>query len=89
LKNHGALRLRMNRPGIWKIISGGQTGVDLAALTTAQKLGFSTGGWCPPGFNVTQTNIASIFSLIETPTERSPGARGIERSMRTEWNVRD
>ena len=32
-----------------KVISGGQTGVDQAALRAAQKLGLKCDGWCPPG----------------------------------------
>ncbi len=32
-----------------KIISGGQTGVDRAALDVALKLGIEAGGWCPAG----------------------------------------
>ena len=32
-----------------KIISGGQTGVDRAALDVALKRGIETGGWCPTG----------------------------------------
>jgi hypothetical protein len=32
-----------------KIISGGQTGVDRAALDVALKHGIDCGGWCPPG----------------------------------------
>ncbi|MGE3310887.1 MAG: putative molybdenum carrier protein [Limisphaerales bacterium] len=32
-----------------KIISGGQTGVDRAALDAALALGFPCGGWCPAG----------------------------------------
>ena len=32
-----------------KIISGGQTGVDQAALDVAIKLGISHGGWIPKG----------------------------------------
>ena len=32
-----------------KIISGGQTGVDRAALDVALKHGFDSGGWCPTG----------------------------------------
>jgi hypothetical protein len=31
-----------------KIISGGQTGVDRAALDAALAVGFPCGGWCPP-----------------------------------------
>ena len=32
-----------------KIVSGGQTGVDLAALDAAIKWGLDYGGWCPKG----------------------------------------
>jgi Circularly permutated YpsA SLOG family len=32
-----------------KIISGGQTGVDRAALDAALKHGIDCGGWCPSG----------------------------------------
>jgi hypothetical protein len=32
-----------------KIISGGQTGVDRAALDVALKYGIDCGGWCPAG----------------------------------------
>jgi hypothetical protein len=32
-----------------KIISGGQTGVDRAALDVAIQLGTPCGGWCPKG----------------------------------------
>ena len=34
---------------IEKIISGGQTGVDRAALDVALELGIPCGGWCPKG----------------------------------------
>src|SRR3954454_7723883 len=32
-----------------KIISGGQTGVDRAALDAALEYGIDCGGWCPSG----------------------------------------
>jgi hypothetical protein len=32
-----------------KIVSGGQTGVDRAALDVALKHGIACGGWCPAG----------------------------------------
>lgn len=32
-----------------KIVSGGQTGVDRAALDAAMAVGFPCGGWCPQG----------------------------------------
>ena len=34
---------------VLKIISGGQTGVDRAALDAALKRGIRCGGWCPAG----------------------------------------
>jgi hypothetical protein len=35
---------------IVKVISGGQTGVDIAALWAAKALGFQTGGMMPKGW---------------------------------------
>ncbi|WP_419419760.1 putative molybdenum carrier protein [Legionella sp. D16C41] len=34
---------------IEKIVSGGQTGVDQAALNVSLELGIAIGGWCPKG----------------------------------------
>lgn len=34
---------------IEKIVTGGQTGADQAALFVATELGYSVGGWCPLG----------------------------------------
>lgn len=72
-----------------RIISGGQTGVDQAALRAAETCGLALGGWCPPGRVCESGIIPSRFQLQETPAERSPGAPDIPRSQRTEWNVRD
>jgi len=72
-----------------KVISGGQTGVDQAALRAAQDCGLETGGWCPPGRLCESGVIPSRFPLQETPRERSPDAPDIPRSQRTEWNIRD
>lgn len=33
-----------------KVISGGQTGVDTAALRAAKAMGIETGGWCAAGW---------------------------------------
>jgi hypothetical protein len=72
-----------------KVISGGQTGVDQAALRAATECGLEIGGWCPPGRVCESGVIPAEFPLQETPDERSPDAPEVRRSQRTEWNVRD
>ena len=64
-----------------KIISGGQSGVDRAALDVASALGIEHGGWCPKGRWAEDGPIGSNYSLIETPLP--------DPEQRTEWNVRD
>ena len=64
-----------------KVISGGQTGVDRAALDVALELGVPAGGWCPRGRLAEDGPLAPRYPLIETPS--------VEYSQRTEWNVRD
>lgn len=76
-------------PKIAKVISGGQTGVDQAALRAAASCGVSVGGWCPPGKVCEDGNIPDVFPLQETPQDRSADAPTVPRSQRTEWNVRD
>ncbi len=76
-------------PKLQKIISGGQTGVDQAALQLALELGFDIGGWCPPNRACEDGQIPDIFPLVPTPEEHSARAPHIARSLRTEWNVRD
>lgn len=72
-----------------QIVSGGQTGVDQAALRAAKACGLSVGGWCPPG-RVCESGVIPLeFALQETERERSPDAPDVPRSQRTEWNVRD
>jgi hypothetical protein len=64
-----------------KIISGGQTGVDRAALDAARACGLDCGGWCPRGRRAEDGTISPEYPLAETPT--------VEYAVRTEWNVRD
>ncbi len=71
------------------IISGGQTGVDRAALDAASSAGITTGGWCPPERAANDGEIGKKYPLTETAEERSYDASGIPRSLRTELNVRD
>ncbi len=51
--------------GIEKIVSGGQTGVDRAALDAAIALGIPHGGWCPKGRLAEDGPIDSSYQLIE------------------------
>ena len=76
-------------PVLRRVISGGQTGVDQAALRVAASLGIAIGGWCPPGRVAEDGVIPARFPLTETPEERSADAPDVPRSQRTEWNVRD
>ncbi|MBI5015831.1 MAG: putative molybdenum carrier protein [Deltaproteobacteria bacterium] len=76
--------LRSNGEGRWaieRIVSGGQTGVDRAALDAALSLEIPCGGWCPRGRRAEDGPIPARYPLRETPTARY--------SERTEWNVRD
>lgn len=66
---------------IKKIISGGQTGVDRAALDLARDFGLAHGGWCPKGRRSEDGVIPEDYPLKETP--------GRDYEQRTEWNVRD
>lgn len=50
-----------------KIISGGQTGVDWAALDAALESGASAGGWCPQGREAEDGPIAEKYPLQELP----------------------
>jgi len=72
-----------------KVISGGQTGVDQAALRAARRAGLTLGGWCPKDRGCEAGRIPDEFPLQETPALTSPRARKVRRSLRTEWNVRD
>ncbi len=64
-----------------RILSGGQTGVDRAALDVALELGIACGGWCPLGRRAEDGPLSSRYPLRETDTARY--------SQRTRWNVRD
>ena len=79
----------VKKRGLRKVISGGQSGVDQAALRAAKNCGLGIGGWCPPGRVCEKGVIPPEFPLKETPQERSVDAPHVPRSQRTEWNVRD
>jgi len=68
---------------IAKIISGGQTGADQAALRAAKADGTPTGGWAPKGWK-TEAGPApwlADYGLQECPVAGYP--------TRTHWNIRD
>ncbi len=52
---------------IHKLISGGETGVELAALDVAIKLGIDHGGWVARGRRNTQGPLSDIYQLEEAP----------------------
>jgi hypothetical protein len=62
-----------------KIISGGQTGVDRAALDVAMQLGIAHGGWIPRGRLAEDGTAPPRYRLQEMPTGEYPA--------RTEKNV--
>lgn len=64
-----------------RIISGGQTGVDRAALDTAMRLGIAHGGWVPKGRLAEDGTVPAHYHLWEMPTEDYPA--------RTEKNVEE
>ena len=66
---------------ITKVVSGGQTGVDRAALDVALERGVPCGGWCPKGRRAEDGTILPHYPVTETPS--------LEYAQRTEWNVRD
>lgn len=66
---------------IKKIISGGQTGADRAALDAAIALGIPHGGWVPRGRAAEDGRLPDKYELQEMPSKSYPE--------RTEQNVID
>ncbi|TWT57094.1 putative molybdenum carrier [Thalassoglobus neptunius] len=64
-----------------KIVSGGQTGADRAALDAALQLGIPCGGWCPSGRRAEDGPIPEIYPLKEMTSPRY--------DVRTRENVAD
>lgn len=67
---------------IEKIVSGGQTGADRAALDVAIELGLETGGWIPRGRRAEDDVIPDVYSDL---TE----ANSTNYAERTRLNVLD
>ena len=68
-------------PEGFRIVSGGQSGADQAALDWAIAHQVDHGGWCPKGRRAEHGPIDARYQLAETPNTNY-----LER---TEWNVRD
>jgi hypothetical protein len=71
---------------IRKLVSGGQTGVDRAALDVAIELGLPYGGWVPKGGRAedmpSAPGLLALYPLLRENTSR-------EWTPRTRANVRD
>jgi hypothetical protein len=65
----------------FKIVSGGQTGVDRAALDVALALKIEHGGWCPKGRRAEDGRISNDYLLKESDAR--------DYAVRTEQNVID
>jgi hypothetical protein len=66
---------------VGRLIAGGQTGVDRAALDVAIGLGIPASGWCPRGRRAEDGVIPNRYPLAETPSE--------DYAERTAWNFHD
>lgn len=66
---------------VQRIVSGGQTGVDRAALDAAIALGIEHGGWCPQGRIAEDGVISADYLLREAESSEYP--------VRTERNIVD
>jgi len=64
-----------------RIISGGQTGADRAALDVALELKIPCGGWCPKGRRAEDGRIDDRYPLQETPSS--------DYRVRTRFNVEE
>lgn len=60
---------------MFKVISGGQTGVDQAALKAAKELGIPTGGYMPRGFLTLEGNkpeFEKLYGMVQMATSDYP-----------------
>jgi hypothetical protein len=68
------------------IVSGGQSGVDRAALDVAIELGIAYRGWCPKGGwaedMLKPPGVLNLYPELRETPDADP-------RQRTEWNVRD
>lgn len=69
-----------------RVVSGGQTGVDRAALESGRRAGIPIGGWCPArGWAedlVEPPGLLALYPELQATPSLDP-------RQRTRWNVRD
>ncbi len=81
MEGHAGLHVEKEAEMITKIISGGQTGADQAALDVAIEHGIPHGGWIPKGRKTEDGILPDKYHLDEMPTASYP--------KRTEKNILD
>jgi hypothetical protein len=78
--------MAQRKPLISRLISGGQTGADRAALDVAIELGIDYGGWCPAGGWAEDfpepPGLLAAYPRLTATVEHEP-------TVRTRLNVRD
>jgi hypothetical protein len=71
---------------IARIVSGGQSGVDRAALEVGRRAGIPIGGWCPSGGRAEDLTEPPGIRALFPELEETGSA---DSRVRTRWNVRD
>jgi hypothetical protein len=73
-------------PRVARVVSGGQTGVDRAALELGRRRGIPIGGWCPAGGRAEDLTEPPGLLAIFPELRETESADAAERTRR---NVRD
>jgi len=75
---------------LYRVVSGGQTGVDLAALDSAREMGlYEWGGWCPKGRLYEDGQLPDVYFKSDKQNCGMREAESSRYSQRTALNVRD
>jgi hypothetical protein len=73
-------------PRVRRVVSGGQTGADRAALDVAAELGIPRGGWCPTGGAAEDHREPPGLLVAYPELQEAPSA---DPAVRTRLNVQD
>ena len=76
----------MSPTRVARLVSGGQTGADRAALDVAIERGLPHGGWCPRGGRAEDLTTPPGLLLVYPRLTEAPSD---DPAVRTRWNVRD